>query len=164
YRAIGRRREVPPIRAFPATHTNSAHGKAARTTPARPQGPVRVSAPPITSGSSLIRAAGNAVQRRKPALLLRRGVGAVILRRAHQRLGDDAGIGADLLLDRLRHGGVLAQEILGVLAALADALAIVGKPGTRLLDDVGLHAEVDEFAHLGHALAVHDVELDDTER
>src|SRR5690606_39846198 len=44
--------------------------------------------------------------------------------------------------------------------ALADALVAVGVPGARLLDDAGLHAEVDELARLGDALAVHDVELD----
>ena len=60
--------------------------------------------------------------------------------------------------------GVVAQEPLRVLAALAEALAVVGEPGAGLLDDAGLDAEVDEFADLRDALAVHDVELDLLER
>ena len=53
--------------------------------------------------------------------------------------------------------------MLGVLAALADAGALVGEPGTGFLDDAGLHAEIDELAALRDALAVHDVELDHLE-
>ncbi len=89
----------------------------------------------------------------------------VFLAAVHQRSGrEDAGIGAHLVLDRLGDLGVLAEVVLGVLAALADALAVVGVPGARLLDDAGLLAEVDQLAGLAHALAVHDVELDDLER
>src|SRR5260370_1027312 len=44
--------------------------------------------------------------------------------------------------------------------ALADALAVVGNPRARLLDNPGFHAEIHQFARLGNALAVHDVELD----
>ena len=64
----------------------------------------------------------------------------------------------------LRDVGVLLEELLGVLAALAEALAVVGEPGAGLLDDAGLDAEIDELADLGDALAVHDVELDLLER
>ena len=59
---------------------------------------------------------------------------------------------------------MFAQEGLGVLPALADALAVAGVPGARLLDDAGLHAEIEQLAGLGDALAVHDVELDHAER
>src|SRR5690606_17443785 len=52
-------------------------------------------------------------------------------------------LGADLLLDSRRHLRMVAQKLLGVLAALADALAVVAEPGPGLLDDAGLHAEVD---------------------
>jgi len=36
--------------------------------------------------------------------------------------------------------GVLLEEGLGVLAALAEALAVVGEPGAGFLDDAGLEA------------------------
>ncbi len=52
------------------------------------------------------------------------------------------------------------EEILGVLAALADALAVIGIPGARFLDDAGGGAEIEQFADLGNALAIHDVEFD----
>ncbi len=52
------------------------------------------------------------------------------------------------------------EEGLGVLAALADALAVIGEPGARFLDDAGLDAQIDQFAGLGDAHAIHDVELD----
>src|SRR5581483_612569 len=55
---------------------------------------------------------------------------------------------------------VLLEIGLGILAALADALAVEGEPGAGLLDDPGLDPEIDEFAGLGDALAIHDVELD----
>jgi hypothetical protein len=38
--------------------------------------------------------------------------------------------------------------LLGVLAALADALAVIGIPGAGFLDHVGFDAEVDQFADL----------------
>ena len=71
---------------------------------------------------------------------------------------------ADGLLDLGRDLGMVAQELLGVLAALADPLRLVGEPGAGLLDHAGLDAEVDQLAGLGDALAVHDVELDHAER
>jgi hypothetical protein len=75
-------------------------------------------------------------------------------------LGDEPGILAQRQLDLARQLGIVAQEALGVLAPLAEALAVIGEPGARLLDDAGLDAEVDELAGLRHALAIHDVELD----
>src|SRR5262249_59121980 len=59
---------------------------------------------------------------------------------------------------------MLLEIGLGVLAALADALAIEGEPGARLLDDPGLDPEIDQFSRLGDALAIHDVEFDLFER
>lgn len=57
-------------------------------------------------------------------------------------LGDQPGILAQRQLDLGRRVGVVAKEQLGVLAALAQALRIIGEPGARLLDDAGLDAEV----------------------
>src|SRR5262249_17762284 len=79
-------------------------------------------------------------------------------------LGDQAGVLADGRLDARGDVGIVAQERLGVLAALADALAVVGEPRAGLLHDSCLDAEIDDFAHLGDALAVHDVEFDLLER
>ncbi len=44
-------------------------------------------------------------------------------------LGDEACVLADFLLDFGRNLRVAFEEILGVLPALAEALAVVGKPG-----------------------------------
>src|SRR3546814_7018015 len=79
-------------------------------------------------------------------------VAALEHRRRHQ-----ASILADLLFDLRGDLRVLLEEGLGVLAALADALAVVGEPGAGLVDDVGLHAEVQQLAGLGDALPVCDV-------
>src|SRR5882757_4296038 len=84
--------------------------------------------------------------------------------RDHQRVRDDTGLFAHLGLDRVRHVGMIAQELLGILAALTDPLARVAEPGARLLDDAGLDAEVDQFADTADPLAIHDVEFDLAER
>src|SRR6185437_5752024 len=81
----------------------------------------------------------------------------------HHGVGDEAGVAADGALDRIADRRVLLEEVLGVLAALADALAVIGEPRARFLDDAGIDAEIDELAALGDALAVHDVEFDDLE-
>src|SRR5690606_21480370 len=51
------------------------------------------------------------------------------------------------------------EELAGVLLALAQLVALVRVPGTGLLDEAVLHAEVDDAALLGDAHAVEDVEL-----
>src|SRR3546814_10492880 len=60
------------------------------------------------------------------------------------RFGDETGIGADRLLDGVGDFGMVAQIGLGVLAPLADPVAVVGEPRPRLLDHVGLHARSEE--------------------
>src|SRR5215468_10556314 len=79
-------------------------------------------------------------------------------------LGDEAGVLPDRGLDLGGDVGVGLEEAFGVLAALADALAVVGEPGARLFDHARLDAEIDQLAALRHAFAVHDVELDLLER
>src|SRR5262245_60460573 len=69
-------------------------------------------------------------------------------------IDDQPGVLADRLLDLVCDLRVLLQERLGVLAALADALAVEGEPGAGLLDDAGAHAQVHQLAGLGDALAV----------
>src|ERR1700752_4841255 len=78
--------------------------------------------------------------------------------------GDQTGVLAHRRFDLGGDVGILLEEALGVLAALADALAVEREPGARLLHHAGLDAEIDQFAGLRHALAVHDVELDHLER
>ena len=65
---------------------------------------------------------------------------------------------------RSRNVRIFLEIDLGVLAALADADRVIAEPGAGLLDDAGLDAEVEDFADLGHAFAVHDVEFDLLER
>ena len=55
--------------------------------------------------------------------------------------------------------GVLGQELLGVVAPLAEPGLAVGEEGARLLDDVVLDAEVEQLAFARDALAVLDLEL-----
>src|SRR6185369_9109478 len=49
---------------------------------------------------------------------------------------------AQFRVDLLKHVGILAQELLGVFAALTDALAFVAVPGAAFLDQVVLHAQI----------------------
>src|SRR5690606_34164309 len=55
--------------------------------------------------------------------------------------------------------GVLEQEVARVLLALAELVALVGVPGTRLAHDLVLNAKVDEAALTRDADTVEDVEL-----
>ena len=71
---------------------------------------------------------------------------------------------ADRILDPLGDVWIFLEVDLGVLAALADPNAVVAEPGARLLDQPGLDSEVEDFADLANAFAVHDVELDLLER
>src|SRR5688500_20137583 len=83
----------------------------------------------------------------------------------HGQLGAaDAEETADLAFDLGEEVGVFLDEVLGVLAALAEAHVAVGEPGAGLLDDLVLDADVDQLAGLGDALAVADVELRLAER
>src|SRR5712672_3760723 len=85
----------------------------------------------------------------------------VALGTARQNLfGDQAGVLADRRLDLGGHVGIGLEERLRILAALAEPLAVIGEPGAGFLDDAGLDAEIENFSHLGDALAVHDVEFD----
>src|SRR5205085_4516867 len=77
-------------------------------------------------------------------------------RRRRRRVGAQPELLSDLALDRGRDLGMLAQEVARVLAALADALAPEGVPGTGLFDDALLRRDVDELALLRDAGAVED--------
>src|SRR5215207_10463875 len=60
----------------------------------------------------------------------------------------DAELGLDLLLDLAGQLGVVAEEVAGVLASLAELVAVVGEPGPRLLDEADVHADVEQAALL----------------
>src|SRR5262245_22150758 len=89
---------------------------------------------------------------------------ALAFRAGKNLLGDEAGILADRRFDLGGDVRVALEEAFGVLAALADALGVIGEPRARLLDHAGLDAEIENLAALGDALAVHDVEFDLLER
>ena len=59
---------------------------------------------------------------------------------------------------------MLPQEVLGVLPPLTDARAIIAEPGPGLFHQTGFDTKIDDFTHLGNALAIHDVELNLLER
>src|SRR5271166_1744254 len=60
----------------------------------------------------------------------------------------------------LGHGVfIVFQELAGVFAALADALAFVAEPGAGFFEDVVVHGDVEQIAFARDAFAVEDVEL-----
>src|SRR3984893_2440134 len=97
---------------------------------------------------------------RLTALLVRCGLAGS----GHHGFGYEAGIGANRVLYGLAGFRLVLQERLGVLSPLANALAVVGKPGAGLFDDAGLNAKVNQLAAFRDALAEHDIEIDDLER
>src|SRR5436305_3622755 len=88
------------------------------------------------------------------ASILRRllAVGVAFRAAGKDLLGDQAGVLPDRGLDLAGHVRVGPQERLGVLAALAEALAVIGEPRAGFLHDAGLDAEIEDLAHLGDAL------------
>src|SRR3989442_629858 len=70
---------------------------------------------------------------------------------------------ADLCVDLRRNVGVLAQELLRVLATLTDALLSVVDPRTRLVQHAGRDAHVDHAALARDALVRQDLDLGDPE-
>ncbi len=87
------------------------------------------------------------------------GIGA-----GHHLFGDLVLLAADQALDLGHHFGMILEERLGVLAALADAHRIMAEPTAGLLDNACLDAEIENLADLRNALAIHDVEFDLLER
>src|SRR3546814_6896589 len=68
------------------------------------------------------------------------------------------------LLEPVEKLSIFLEEGLCVLAPLADPLRIIAEPGARFFHEPGLHAQVQDFADLGDAFAIHDVELHLLER
>ena len=66
--------------------------------------------------------------------------------------GQQAERGAQLGIDLAAHFRILFQELAGVVAALADALALVAEPGAALLDQVAGDADVEQITFARGAL------------
>src|SRR5690606_5273361 len=64
----------------------------------------------------------------------------------------------NLLLDLERNVWVLNKKATGVFHTLAQLVAVVGVPGTALLDEPLLHAVVDERALTRYSNAVENIE------
>src|SRR6202035_4246878 len=79
-------------------------------------------------------------------------------------LGEQTGILPNGVLNLVSHLLIGFQERFGVFPPLAQPYAVERKPGARLLHHAGLDAKVDQFTRLGHAFAIHDVELNLLER
>src|SRR5689334_9030667 len=77
---------------------------------------------------------------------------------------DEPELAPDALFDRAADIGIVFEELLGVLAALTETLAGVGKPRPALFDDPLLDREIDQIAFARDALAIHHVELGFAER
>src|SRR5215212_7709327 len=76
----------------------------------------------------------------------------------------EAELVVDVVEDTLADLVVLLEELLGVLAALAEPLLAVGEPRPALLDHVVLYPDVEQAALARDPLTVHHVELDRLER
>src|SRR3546814_8236398 len=76
---------------------------------------------------------------------------ALVAGAGHQFLGHGVGAAADRGFEPLHQFGILGQEGLGILAALADSDRIIAEPGARFLDQPGLDAEVEDLADLRNA-------------
>src|SRR2546422_6116031 len=73
-------------------------------------------------------------------------------------------LAANPFLNRLIDVRVLFQELLGVLATLAEPFAAVREPRARLFDDAFVDGQIEQVAGARDAFAVHDVELRFPER
>src|SRR5215212_5976665 len=76
----------------------------------------------------------------------------------------EAELVVDVVEDTLADLVVLLEELLGVLAALAEPLLAVGEPRPALLDHVVLYPDVEQAALARDPLTVHHVELNRLER
>ena len=75
------------------------------------------------------------------------GLLSLVQRREHG-IGHHARQFTHALLDRIGHVVVISQELLGVLPALTDPLAVATEPGTGLFHHACLYPQVDQLANL----------------
>ena len=62
------------------------------------------------------------------------------------------------------NGRMHLQKFFGRISSLPDPLGAVTEPGAALVDDLSLHADVDQLSGLGNSLRKHDVKLGLLER
>src|ERR1700675_5162706 len=86
------------------------------------------------------------------------------LRVAPRRCGREAQLLAQLVLDFVANVRVFLQEHARILAALSQALALVGNPRAGFLEQVPGDAEIEQIAFAGNAFAVENVEFRLAER
>src|SRR5699024_12131695 len=104
--------------------------------------------PPASKNGAMPDATAPSCRRGKcPRVSGLRALGQIAL--VHDRTGFEIKPmgGPDLGLDLFRQLRVVAEELLGVLAALADAFVTGREPGAGFLDYPGLHAKVDQLVH-----------------
>src|SRR5262245_15715830 len=80
------------------------------------------------------------------------------------RRSSEAELAAHAILNGLAEVRVLFEEVLDVLAALAETLAGKREPRAARLDDLVPHVQIDQVAFARDAFAVHHVELRFAER
>ena len=54
---------------------------------------------------------------------------------------------------------MLLEKNLGIVAALADAFALIGIPRAGFFNHTTGHTKIDQLTHLGNAFTIHDVEF-----
>src|SRR6266540_3906246 len=89
----------------------------------------------------------------------RAGPGRRSLRRCRDGRGGQIQVLAQPRLDLGGELRVLLEELLGVLASLADSQVAIGEPGAGLFHDFCLDPHVDQLALAGDPLAIRDIEL-----
>src|ERR1700734_2939847 len=136
-------------------------GTAAYARSRRPCGPACGRA--ARSGPAHRGASSRAIGSQGPRNSVRRSVGAGSGGRSGFRVDarPDAELLLDLLLDLVREVRVVPQEVAGVLLALAELVAFVGVPGSRLADDGLLDPQVDQPALTADPGTENDVALRD---
>src|SRR5438552_1628800 len=102
--------------------------------------------------------------RRKACALVLRSRGSSACQRASRDDCDLSRSLTDLGLDLPRDVGVLAQELLRILASLPDSLFAIGEPRATLVQHPGGDAHVDQTALARDALGAEDLDLDGLER
>ena len=80
------------------------------------------------------------------------------LRHHYRRRRRDVDRGTDPGLDFLRQLRLALQILARIVLALADLVAVVGVPGTGLVDQFVLHAEFDDLALARRSFTVEDIE------
>src|SRR5690606_15100477 len=91
--------------------------------------------------------------------IARGSIVGIRVRSDHHLLGNRVGAAANRSFQPVANFRIILQELFGIVAALPDPDAVIAEPAAGFLDDAGLHAQIQDFADLGDAFAIHAVEL-----